>query len=395
MQFRTLDTALTVHQESNNHKLGFVAFKKFGSAATEPRDFRGISHLCEHLVCRAWDDMDDELTRRGVSHNAGTGDVSVQYFFQGLDAHIDEVTDKLLLREGPRNILNWVPSEAEFERERKVVIQEYEGYMSKPFNAMYVNLGRRYFDFDTAIGDIEVLQAMTYDKFIPFFLEQRSFDAFMRVGGSERSQSVLADFVAADPTPRQFLESTRPYMALVNTNRPVEFRSKSNGEVVIGDWLCFDDSVAPWEIAMITELFDAGVKSPLIDVLRVQHGLSYTAGMFRVGAPVPVAMSFVTVNPDNVNKARSLLHGVYTEWEKHITPDRFATAVAGVRVQNQLKEASNYKWHNAAEAISAPLVNVTNALLDTFTYERVCSILSKFFVKENIHRAQVGEFLEI
>jgi hypothetical protein len=389
-------SAPIVHKvESQNSLLGAFGFKKIGAGSTER--YPGVSHLCEHLVCCSWDDMDDWFTRRGLTKNAATGDSSIHFYFAGLDDYVLATIENVLLRGGSRNLFNWEPSEAEFERERRVVIQEYEGYLSHAFNALYVNLGRRFYNCSGAIGNREIIEEISYANFIEFYREQSLFDSFVYVGYQQNQFGEFeSKLIEGRPAPRLAAVSARPYKTLAEyKNSKIEYYGSSDKQTIIGDWIEMDDSVAPWEIAFISELFDAGMNSPLMSKLRTEQGLAYAAQCFRAFEYAPVLMSYITVNPDNVDKARTSLRDIYVNWEATVTEARFTDVVDRLKIRWLMRHAMNYAPENMFISTATPDSVVSAEHLELITYARICEILEKFFKHDNIRRAQVGSTVEI
>lgn len=381
------------HVYSSNPSLGAFGFRKFGGAEIESRP--GIAHLCEHLMCRAWDDFDDYFVERYIDKNASTGNTSVQYYFAGLDHLIPDIIERVICRPGARSLKEWLPTEQAFEKERNVVIQEYEGYLTNPFNALIVNLGRRYYNWSGPIGRLDVIKDTTYAQFVDIFNEQRKFDAFMYSGSRHDEVAELAEsLIIAEQ--RIEIESTRPYRKLYEySNTPIEYYGKSSQQTIIGDWIEVDDTVAPWEVAAISSMFDDGTHSPLMSELRQKSGLAYAAQCFHMASTVPVFMSYVSVNPDNVAKARDLLHNVYANWDNFINEERYSSVMRGLRTRNQLRDAKNYEPGPMIGLSNIPEIECLDSNLDTFTYKRVCEILSRFFKRENIRVAEVGDSIKI
>ena len=49
----------------------------------------GTMHLMEHLICKSFDDMQDELTSRNVEYNAYTCEEIVVVHFTGLNTQLN------------------------------------------------------------------------------------------------------------------------------------------------------------------------------------------------------------------------------------------------------------------------------------------------------------------
>lgn len=393
MKITTIDNSQRFMFTSQNAQLGVFGFKRYRGAELER--YPGIAHLCEHLMCRAWDDFDDYFVQRCIEKNASTANLAVSYYFAGLDEFLPEIVESIIFRPGERSVLNWVPSEEQFERERRVVIQEYEGYMSNPFNALMVNLGRRFFNWNGPIGRLDVIKETTYSQFLDEFEEQRKFDTFAYSGSHVAEIDTVLNKHAAQ-SPRIDIESVHPYRSLCEYKATeIEYYAKSSQQTIIGDWIEIDDSVAPWEIMIISSMFDDGMHSPLMKELRQKAGLAYAAQCFHAASTLPVLMSYVSVNPENVERARGILHDTYVNWQDSITRERFNSVISGLHNRNKLREARNYNPSTLLSLTNPSETEASTTNVDSLTYERVCEILERFFKRENIRVAEVGDEIKI
>lgn len=382
--------------QSNIPALGRFSIYFHGAAFTEEPGFRGVSHLCEHLVADAFSDLGDTLSRLGLSHNASTDNHKVNVYASGLTTSVHRYVEDVLLRPGPRNILTYVPSRETFERERAVVVQEYENYMANETWALIMNIRRKFYNYYDELGYDADLKALTYENFLEFF-ESRfrqptgivycgdpGYDAeWLAPEFWNRGDREILEVQTTGPSLRPEFDTDR-----VRDYVPQSF-SKSDRKVVIGDW--FELNAKTWEQKIVAELWNSGSteSAPLMGELRHRNGLCYSTGLITDQRPTNMAMLYVTTAPENVAKARTLGRDVLRNWEKYITPERLRLVMEGVRVQYQMAEAKNFdsSWCSRAEATEDAIL--TQERLDSFTYERVCEIMSGFGTMD-IYRAETG-----
>jgi len=138
-------------------------------AFTEPPEFDGLSHLYEHMFFKAnaaYPDGDSFLERTGelgMSWNATTHEEVVNYYFtlpkenlrDGLKFMSDAIRTPLFLEE-------------ELQRERQVVLGEYDRQESNPFfhllTAVNKKLWHKYYSHKNIIGDRRVILTADREK---------------------------------------------------------------------------------------------------------------------------------------------------------------------------------------------------------------------------------------
>jgi len=121
-------------------------------------------------VCKGWDHLFKEFTSLGINFNAETHDDRVIFYWKGLD---EEIT-KLLDRKEGLKILGRTPSREEFENEKKIVLQEYDDSFSDPQDALFTNIGRKYFNNYGPIGFRKDLEETSYEQMVEFILKNFS-----------------------------------------------------------------------------------------------------------------------------------------------------------------------------------------------------------------------------
>lgn len=383
--------------KAKNPELGYFTFVKYGSAANEKPGFHGISHLTEHLMCCAWDDMADYLSRHGITHNAYTSDFKIVYHFSGLDEHLVKAIEFVLFREGERNIRNWTPSGDLFERERGVVLQEYETWMSTPYNSLLTNINRKHFNYNGAIGLDVDLKSITYDEFLPFFKTQQQFDHFAYSGNSLDRVRCLCEHRAIDRNqPATKIYSLMPTARQTVSDYVPQFPASNESTTLIGDWFELPDDVSHWEMKVLEQMWNEGASSaPLMKVLRYDMGLAYAAYLTTINTLHKVFMSYVTVNPANVEQARDALHNTIVGWKQYITPERFNDIVRYMHLQLDRSGAENYKDGYMSRFSTPEKRLLTHKKLDSITYERVCGIHERCFVRGNINIAEAGKVMVV
>ena len=125
--------------------------------------YLGASHLIEHCMCEQIKKYESDFKIAGISFNADTGMTKVRFYITGLDEGIQKFR-KLFYNE----IINYDITEEVFNREKSIVMQEYNDAISSPHGTFFENVYRKYFNTTLPGGDLKSLKALTYVDFIKF-----------------------------------------------------------------------------------------------------------------------------------------------------------------------------------------------------------------------------------
>jgi predicted Zn-dependent peptidase len=151
--------------ESNCKGLGSLHIVYQGSALNEQEGYRGVSHLAEHLICKSYEHLNDKLQSAGIVSNAYTSDDHISFFWNGLNRKIEEFQAELL------NLTKYIPKKDDFEKEKLIVLQEYDDYVSGQ-DFVFSNIQRKYLNYFGPIGIRKDIEEIDYDSFIAFLVDQ-------------------------------------------------------------------------------------------------------------------------------------------------------------------------------------------------------------------------------
>ncbi|WP_243666360.1 pitrilysin family protein [Vulcanisaeta sp. JCM 16159] len=133
----------------------------------EDKDMRGISHFAEHIVYRAYPNIDLEIEGLGGVSDAYTERTLTMYLFEVIPSEL-----RNLLRLIHKMLSNRRVSEEDFERERKVILSEIKMRNDDPGTLIY-DLGPRALFGDSdygapIIGTEESISSMTVRDIVDF-----------------------------------------------------------------------------------------------------------------------------------------------------------------------------------------------------------------------------------
>jgi predicted Zn-dependent peptidase len=392
--FNTLSAPIVETVSSSISGIGIFGFYFHGSSLLEPIGFRGVSHLCEHLLCKSENDMHQLITEHGLETNAATSDECVYFHAKGLTRNVDWYVENVLLRDGPRNIFQWTPSEEDFNSERNVVLQEYEGAFSQQYSIIYDNISRKHFGHYRPIGLDKDLRSLSYEDFLSFFNARFRQPTGIFYSGTPQGRSWEKPELWTNSKSITHIESANPMLAqVVNiAYEPQNFGTFSR-EVLISDWINVEMSVQ--DRSVMSSLWNAGgTQSPLMKVIRDVHGLCYSAYVLFDSGVTPVIRLYITVAPENVDKARELTYSTIKNWREHLTCDRFDSVISSLRCELEHNELMNFSRETFRRHAVAKDSEVDLAFVNQFTFEHMIE-LSEKVEQASFNIAQIGETLVV
>ena len=275
-------------------------FLRVGSRDETPAD-NGIGHVLEHMAfkgtaSRSVQAINLDAERLGADVNAFTGKDMTGYFMTGLGRHAEQ-----LLHMTADIVLNSTYPEAELQRELDVIRQEAIEYDEDPEDSSSDLLDRAVWGDDPmgmpVIGTVENIERFTRDdllrhvrahyaaeKTVVVAAGNFDVDSWMALAGElfatmPRSadlhvsrQPVAAKYVG-QALARRFTQVSQVFVNMAYPLAPVEPREMSRQR---------------WRLAaaVAANLFGGGMSSPLVDTVREQLGLAYTAHATMDGGDV-------------------------------------------------------------------------------------------------------------
>ena len=338
-----------------------------GKVVQEQPGFRGVSHLAEHLISYGVRDCEAQYEKYGILSNASTGPLAVSFYLQGLDRYIRKFGEDYIER-----ILNFIPSKELFERERKVVLEEYKDCFTEQVGSYLYNQMRINYDYCGAIGYREDLEKLTYEDYLEF--QKKTFsapDKMIYVGDCEfdldikfAASSLLRDFKLKNSTSLQ-LENKSQFdeKAVVHVHSPI---------------LPQDLPFARFA----SKLLSGGMDSPLFKLIREEHALAY----FVYAMPNILSMNccsfdiLTLVSKENKDFTFDLIEQVLKEPEKFVSKERFDDLYFSYTIALEKEEIERYI--NVSKFV-APYESSIDYLFDNklLTYESIIDFIRRSATK--------------
>jgi len=341
------------------------------SASHEQPGERGLTHLVEHLGCTLVKKLEKDMDRYGIAWNAATSEEWMAFYMTGLSESVEAMLDPFV-----KAITNFRFSEKEFDRERKVVIQEYEDYFSKQTYSHFMNLLRRRFGYCSAIGYRQDLTKATYEQVLGLAKMLCTPDSAILVG--PKPLTIKAELSKKPPVDYPGLfdgYSTESWYDL--KEEPI---ARVDNDSVIMMSKSIREGQA--EAKFLSYVLDHGFQSPLNQLLREQHGLVYyaSANVESIRGSGLLIISTETAKK-NSKKVSDIISSILENPKKYITEKRVEEIREYLRVRRRIAEIKMYD----ADEILLDDKNVFT-VLDTVTTEQLRKICSGCITEPSIDR---------
>lgn len=301
-----------------------------GATNLETEGTRGTSHLIEHIICRSFRDLRDELLRHAIDWNATTTVNNLVFHFTGLESSLARFRGKILDR-----ICGFEPSKEGFETERRIVLEEYGDTFNKQSARHMLNVYRKHLNSYMPIGDRQDLEKLRWPDLLRVY--ERNFmrpTKVINVSKSREFRSSGVDFSQPDAS-REYVVADYP-ARLESPGRKSGKRS-----VVI---LSRPQSEDQDKVKVLAGVLGKGLESPLYLETREKRTLCYSisAEVDRFNRQAVLRIQTSTADGQEERLVRAI-RGVLRDPKKHITADRVDLVKGGLRAQMQKNEVNRYK----------------------------------------------------
>jgi predicted Zn-dependent peptidase len=238
-----------------------------GSTLLEHKGIYGISHALEHLVCKAFDDLNDDFDRDGISWNAYTESNLINFHFTGLEESLLKYRKKIFDR-----IFKFDVTKEQFEIERNIVLSEYGDYFNDQAYAHHMNLNRKLFNDYDPIGLRKDLENLKFMDCINYFEKQyMNPSKIINVSKKFKLNDIPVDFAK-----REIVTNIERGNHDVDFELMGEFKDKSSLSMVSN---VINEDFA--KVNLLNSMISMGLQSPLYQEIREKKGLVYYIHMYQ------------------------------------------------------------------------------------------------------------------
>jgi len=345
----------------------YIAY--YGSTMNEHKGIYGISHIMEHLICKGFDDLMKDFEFDGISWNAYTSDNVIVFYMTGLDNYVKKWKKTFYER-----ISNFNITEEQFQNEKKIVLEEYKDSFNEQNECHRQNLLRKLYGYYEAIGLGEDLENLTLDDCYYFFdiqYQKPSMIVDISKGNSKKLDEFFNNISYNNNTYEDVdLEFNDGSYIIEKGN---DFKSKTSiiniSQIIQEDF--------PY-IKFICRMLGGGLKSPLYQEIRENHGLVYFLNCYQRDITNSSSLIFIETltSNDNVDKVQELIETILSDPDKYLTRERFDI----IKKYYSIKyKKENIMLHNSGyKFIELDKYSIEN-VLERLTYEKIREIYDKYF----------------
>jgi predicted Zn-dependent peptidase len=350
--------------EKNTTELSGFYFVYKGSTNLERPGWYGLAHLMEHLVCKTFDDIQDDLDENGVSWNAYTSLNIVVFHFIGLEEYLAPYRDILVER-----LKTFDVTPEEVENEKRIVIEEYLDSFTDQYSIFSLNYMRKQYNSYGPIGLKQDIENITYQDCLDFFEEQYKYPD-MIINISKDFEYYNDDLKFKDRS--GLLKSDWKQ----NLDAPLELRNDFPDKTI----LLYDkvvDADDSGVLSILNSMLCNGLQSPLYQEIREKRALAYYVSCHKSKLGTQNMLRILTMtSPDKVDQVEEAINLVFNNKEEYLTPKRLET----VRKFHLIsKKKSLINRHKNISDIIDPSVLETYKIIENVTLDEVYEVFDKYY----------------
>jgi predicted Zn-dependent peptidase len=252
----------------------------------EQKDNRGIAHFLEHMAFKGTEkrktplEIAKKLDKIGASYNASTSREKTIYYIKNTPEHFDFMLDLLAdITFNPRF------AHQEIDRERGVIIEEFNVYEDSPSDKVSDNFARLVLGDNPlgwrTLGTKKTVSKLNRQDFLDFqkqFYQPENMVLVVAGGIKEKdkvfdlAEKWFGDF-AAGQVEEKTIKTENGGQKISVEKRPTEQTHLILGMPIFG-WT--DDR--RWSLAVLNRILGGGMSSRLFQEVREKRGLAYYVG---------------------------------------------------------------------------------------------------------------------
>jgi predicted Zn-dependent peptidase len=358
---------MIINLKSQTDLSGFYVVYE-GSTNLEKPGWYGISHLMEHLVCKALDHLQEDFDRDGIDWNAYTSGNEIVFYLTGLDEKVSKYKKDFV-----KQLTTFNVTKEEFENERKIVLEEYMDAFNDQGDSHMLNLSRKLFNDYDPIGSKQDLENLKFMDCLNFFELQYAKPTKIINVSKKSYKNNLIEFQE-----RKIIKdiSFGDHDVALELNN--EFKDKTS--IVILSKIINEDFAY---VNFINSMLSLGLKSPLYQEVREKKGLVYYIHCYqsRMNDKGITTISTQTSNK-NYNDVVDAVKLVISNPDKFLTKERFNLVRDYFRVRKQKDDILRYK--SVSQYINPKEWNIYD-ILETVTLNKIREVYDKYYIFDDFY----------
>lgn len=355
---------MIINKPSQTDLSGFYIVYKGSVLNENPKNY-GLSHLMEHLMCKQFQHLYNDFDRYSINWNAYTSGNEVVFHMKGLDEYIYKYRHELL-----NSLLKFNVPREDFERELKVVIQEYKDTFQDQFTSAYYNLLRKIYKNYGPIGKLEPLEKITWEDANEYWEKYLSKPS-MIINISKNSKfDGYTDFNLNYPDTYKSFEDDK-----VIFEKVIEF----NKSCVAG-YIKTDKDMA--YIDFILDMLGKSLESPFMKEIREKRGLTYSVHNYiaDISSNQGLITTSLITTDENIDEVLDVYKMILSNRDKYLTKDRFDIIKDYYTIKKKKDEINAYANHRK---FITPDHWLIESVLDDITFEKTQEIFDKYLKYDN------------
>ncbi len=267
---------ITQKSETDNSSIYLIFDNGSGLTQTsEGKNYRSMMHYMEHLVFEDINKYLQEYSDNCITYNAYTSTYNTVFHLDGLD----DILNKYIY-DFCNGIANVEVSKEAFEKERNIILSEYNEGMGDREECFSYVMYKYFFNHSSVIGDKDVIENITYDEFLEFKENFHKPTKIIYTSKNFELDESKFDFELVDHD--YFLDQI-PMIEGFNEHEEFEIEIAQDYKdldncsfVAISEKIIEEDFP---KINFINNLLAGNLTSKLFE-LREKHGLCYSLGLY-------------------------------------------------------------------------------------------------------------------
>lgn len=349
---------MVINLKSQTELAGFYIVYE-GSTLLETEKNFGIAHLCEHLLCKSYQHLQDEFQQKAITWNAYTSNNNVVFFIHGLVDLIEPYKNRLI-----EYISSYELKDEVFENERKIVLQEYLDCFNDQGQNHFLNLFRKRFGYYDPIGSYRALTSIAVEDVREFINLQFKKPTKIVNVGNEFHYSDLHQLDVPQPTltaPEEF-----------------ELQRGNSYEEKTSLIILFDEFRGNYSyIKFINELLADGLNSPLYQEIREKRGMAYYVHLYltRIGGRGVNVLATETTE-EHISPIIDIVGDILSKPSEYISKERFTRVAEGWKIQSRINEINRFA--RVTKYLEPTGWNV-DEIIDTVTCDEVMAVFGDLY----------------
>lgn len=359
----------------NETELSGLYFVYNGSTNLETKGTLGATHILEHLVCKVFDDMQDELQSNGIAWNAYTSYNRVVFYFTGLEEYLAPFRDVLIERMY-KPFEEYITPE-DVLKENKIVLEEYTDSFTDLNSTFNQNYLRKTYGYYSPIGLREDIENFNFDILKEFYYKQYNKpDMIINVSKTfvlendklefEDRKHLLRDDWKEDLNAQ--LENTNEYPDTLS----ITFQQKIDNEDV-------------GVVKFICNMLSNGLNSPLYQELREKNAMCYNTGAYtyKIGNMTLLDI-YVLTSPSKEDDVCNLLSKLLRQKSVHINCERLENIRKSLIIVKKKNLINRYDKIN--DILDEDIASMNN-ILETIDLNTIYDVYDKYFSYDNFKKS--------